>query len=127
MELVIMGNRHIDILSSGHDDLKLALKLLANGQEATHYVVDGEDLVLLWGAEKDATAFLYPLTEIDEVVAFVEGWLGKEAVYRVPYPPGGDTISEPKGFRAYCGPWGKDEKYNRGFARVEARYVWIGK
>ena len=125
---VVMDNRQVDVTSCGKEQLALALELLSNGLSLTKYLEEDGQLVLLWGTVPDpkATTLLYPVVYLWQMTDFVWGWLESKAEYRGEYPDG-DVKNERGGWRAWCGPWGKDDKYEFGFARVEARYAWIGK
>lgn len=126
MQRVIMGNRQVDVLSRGKDDLRLALELLSNGNPLTHYVEEDGQLVLCWGRAEGSKELLFPLRSADEMTEFAWGWIKNKAEHKERYPEG-DVTNEEGGFRAWSGPWGHDERYHFGFARVEARFVWIGK
>lgn len=123
---VIMDNRQVDVTSAGKEQLALALALLSNGLSMTGYLEEDGQLVLFWGTVHHATPLLYPMAYLWQMTDFVWGWLENKAEHRHEYR-GGEVRNEKGGWRAWCGPWGKDHVYEFGFARVEARYAWIGK
>lgn len=125
-EKVLMDNRRVDVTSTGKEQLSLALSLLSNGLEMTGYLEEEGQLVLFWGTVHDATPLLYPMVYLWQMTDFVWGWLENKAEHRGEYL-GGEVLNEKGGWRAWCGPWGKDERHDFGFARVEARYAWLGK
>lgn len=123
-----MNNSKIFVQSEGKEALGLALQLLyknAPGGKATHYIIDNDELVLLWHEEKDCIKLPYALT-VYNATDFVWEWL-EQAVRKEKYGDSDYVWNKEGGFRAYCNDWGEDEKYHYGFARIVAIYVWIGK
>jgi hypothetical protein len=126
-EMVIMGNRRVDVISRGREHLALAIELLRNGSPLNHYLEEDEQLVLFWGPQEGkARELLYPLADNESITEFVWGWLKNKAPPKCRYD-GGDVDNVSGGFRVWSGEWGKDEKYPMAFGCVEHRWAWIGK
>lgn len=120
----LMDNRAVDVLSAGRQHLELALGLLMDDRPVTHYLQEDFDLVLLTAPVPGASSLVAPLKTVEQLAEFVDNWLINLAEPQGELDP--DVQNEPIAFRVWCGPYGRDDKFDAGIGRVQARYAWLG-
>ena len=124
-QTVIMDNRWVDVVSAGREHLEFAIALARNGHPLAEYREEGGQLVLGWGMTGEGVVpLLYPYQDTKEIADFVWGWLEKKAEHRGRCEGFGDVKNERGGFRLWTG---EGSFHETAWARVEARYIWIGK